>query len=85
VTLRVDQRPGALAIPVQAAAAGSKSVLVVNSADRLEERAVTLGIETPSSYEVLSGLKEGDLVMLGNPQQLAVGQKVEPQVAQLTQ
>jgi len=85
VTLRVDQRPGALAIPVQAAAAGSKSVLVVNSADRLEERAVTLGIETPSSYEVLGGLKEGDLVMLGNPQQLAVGQKVEPQVTQLTQ
>ena len=85
VTLRVDQRPGALAIPVQAAAAGSKSVLVVNSADRLEERAVTFGIETPSSYEVLSGLKEGDLVMLGNAQQLAVGQKVEPQVAQLTQ
>jgi RND family efflux transporter MFP subunit len=80
VSLRVDERPHALAIPVEAAAAGSKSVLVVNASDRLEQRPVKLGLETPSRYEVLSGLKEGDLVMMGNPAQLAVGQRVDPQV-----
>jgi RND family efflux transporter MFP subunit len=84
VSLRVEERPHALAIPVEAAAAGSRSVLVVNAADRLEQRPITLGLETPTRYEVLSGLKEGDLVMIGNPAQLAVGQKVDPQVQNAT-
>ncbi len=80
VTLRMDERPKALAIPVEALGAGGKSVLVVDAAHRLEQRAVTLGMETPGRYEVLSGLAEGDLVMLGNPAQLVVGQKVEPRL-----
>jgi hypothetical protein len=29
---------------------------------------------------VLGGLREGDLVMLGNPAQLPIGQKVEPHI-----
>ena len=49
-------------------------------AGEVEERPVTLGLETPSRYEVLSGLKEGDLVVIGNPGQLAAGQKVEPRI-----
>jgi RND family efflux transporter MFP subunit len=80
VVLKVDERPGALAIPIEALPAGAKSVLVVNSAHQVEERPVTLGLETPSRYEILSGLKEGDLVVLGNPGQLTAGQKVEPRV-----
>jgi RND family efflux transporter MFP subunit len=80
VTLKVDQRAHALAIPVEAVPPGGKSVLLVNAAHQVEERAVKLGIETPSKYEVLSGLREGDLVMLGNPAQVAVGQKVEPRL-----
>jgi RND family efflux transporter MFP subunit len=80
VTLKVDQRASALAIPVEAVAPGGKSVLVLNAAHQVEDRPVKLGIETPSKYEILSGLKEGDLVMLGNPAQVTVGQKVEPQI-----
>jgi len=80
VVLKVDERAHALAIPIEALAAGGKSVLVVNSAHALEERPVTLGLETPARYEVLSGLKEGDLVVLGNPG-LAGGQKVEPRIS----
>jgi RND family efflux transporter MFP subunit len=80
VTLKVDQRANALAIPVEAVPPGGKSVLMVNVAHQVEERSVKLGIETPSRYEVLSGLKEGDLVMLGNPAQVIVGQKVEPRI-----
>ena len=38
---------------------------------------MTLGLETPSRYEVISGLQEGDWVMMGNPAQLKPGQKVE--------
>jgi RND family efflux transporter MFP subunit len=80
VTLKVDQRAHALAIPVEAVPPGGKSILVVNIAHRVEERPVQLGIETPSKYEVLSGLQEGDLVMLGNPAQVTAGQKVDPQI-----
>lgn len=80
VTLKIEDRPHALAIPIEAVPGGGKRVLVVNSAHRLEERAVILGLETPARYEVLRGLNEGDLVMIGNSQ-LAPGQKVEPRIS----
>src|SRR6185437_10763227 len=61
VEIRVDQREHVLAIPIEAVASGGKSVLVVNGDNRVEERSVKFGIETPSKYEVLAGLHEGDL------------------------
>lgn len=82
VTLKVAERPHALAIPLQAVPPGGKSVLVVNAAQRIEERPVTLGLETPGRYEVLNGLEAGELVMLGNPAQLALGEKVEPRIVE---
>ena len=81
VTLRVDNRPHALAIPIEAMPPGGKSVLLVNGSHSLEERAVTLGLETSARYEVLAGLNEGDLVMIGNPAQLTAGQRVEPRLS----
>jgi RND family efflux transporter MFP subunit len=81
VVLRVGERPQALAIPIEALPAGGKSVLLVNAAGEVEERPVTLGLETAARYEVLSGLNAGDLVVIGNPGQLAPGQKVEPRIS----
>ena len=80
VTLRTEERAHALAIPVEALPAGGKQVLVIDGAQRVAERAVTVGLETPARYEVLSGLKEGDLVMLGNPASIPVGEKVQPRL-----
>jgi len=80
VMLKVDHRPHALAIPIEAVPAGGTSVLLVNGSHEVEERAVKLGIETSARYEVLVGLEEGDLVMIGNPAQLAAGQQVEPRL-----
>jgi RND family efflux transporter MFP subunit len=78
VVLNVENRPQTLAIPIQTSASGGTTkVLVVNAKHEIEERPVTLGLETPSKYEVVSGLREGDLVMMGNPSQLKPGQKVE--------
>jgi len=78
VVLNVENRPQSLAIPIQTSASGGTTkVLVVNTKREIEERPVTLGLETPSKYEVVSGLREGDLVMMGNPAQLKPGQKVE--------
>jgi RND family efflux transporter MFP subunit len=81
VVLKVEQHPQALAIPIEAVAPGGRLVCVVNSRNEVEERNITLGLETPTRYEVLSGLNDGDLVMLGNPGQLKPGQKVTVKMA----
>ena len=87
VVLKVERRPQALAIATEAVPAGQKSsVYLVNDQHQIEERPVTLGLETSSSYEVLTGLKEGDLVLVGSRSQVKPGQKVEPKlIASLAQ
>jgi multidrug efflux pump subunit AcrA (membrane-fusion protein) len=78
VVLKVKQRPQTLAIPTEAISTGKKpSVYLVNSNQEIEERPVTLGLETPTKYEIVAGLKEGDLVMIGSRSQVKLGQKVE--------
>jgi len=78
VVLKVEKRPGALAIPTDAVSADKKaSVLVVNNDQEIEERPVTLGMETPGKYEVIDGLKEGELVVISTRSQVKPGQKVE--------
>jgi RND family efflux transporter MFP subunit len=81
VVLKMERRPQALAIPTEALSTGKKtSVYVINSDQVIEERPVTLGLETAGKYEVLAGLKEGDLVMLGRQSQVKPGQKVRAQL-----
>ena len=77
VVLKVERRPQALAIPTEAISTDRKtSVYVVNSGQEIEERSVTLGLETPTQYEIVGGLNEGDLVMMGSRSQVKPGQKV---------
>lgn len=84
VDLKMEQRPNVLAVPIEAVVAGkTPTVNVVNAQNEIEQRAVTLGLETPTKYEVLSGLKEGDLVVIGNPGQIKPGQKVEAKLINL--
>jgi RND family efflux transporter MFP subunit len=82
VILKIDQRPHAVAVPVEAVPSGAKSVLIVNGAHELEERAIKVGLETPTKYEILSGLSAGDLVVVGNSGQLHAGEKIEPKITQ---
>lgn len=78
VVLKVERRPQVLTIPTEAVAGGKKTtVYVVNSKDEIEERPVTLGLETPTRYEVIAGLKEGDRVLIGGRSQVKPGQPVE--------
>ena len=85
VVLKVEKRPQALAVPTEAVAGGkTPTVYVVNHDNQIEERAVKLGLETPDKYEVLSGLQEGDLVVIGNRAGFQAGQKVEPKLIQLS-
>jgi hypothetical protein len=72
-----------VAIPTEAVTPGKTSVYVINANNEVEERTISLGLETPTKYEVLSGLKEGDLVLVGNAGQFKPGQRVEPKVVSL--
>ena len=53
VTLAIDERPNVLAVPVEAVPSGAKTVFVVDSTQRLEERPIKLGLETATKYEIL--------------------------------
>jgi multidrug efflux pump subunit AcrA (membrane-fusion protein) len=55
-------------------------VLIVDGQNRLEEREVRLGLEGASNIEVLSGLNEGDRVLIGSRSQFRAGDRVEPKV-----
>ncbi len=78
VELKVQGHRQVLTIPTESIPAGQRaSVYVVNDKDEIEERPVTLGLETPTRYEVVDGLKEGDRVLVGSRSAVKVGQKVE--------
>jgi hypothetical protein len=51
---------------------------MVVAGGQLEERHIDVGLETPELVEVLSGLNEKDLVVIGNRSQLRAGMRVEP-------
>jgi len=85
VVLKVEKHLQALAVPTEAVA-GEKTptVYVVNQVNQIEEHSVKLGLETADKYEILSGLHEGDLVVIGNRSGFQAGQKVEPKLIQLS-
>src|SRR5581483_10835412 len=61
-----DSRKGVLTIPVEAVPErkdGTATVLIVDKDNRLQQRTVVLGLETPTLVEVKSGLEEGERVV----------------------
>jgi RND family efflux transporter MFP subunit len=72
---------GVLTVPVQAIdRAEEKTTVLVVAGDRIERRSVSLGIDTPERVEIVRGLAEGDLVVVGNRSQLRPGTAVTPKV-----
>ncbi len=75
----LERAKGALTLPVQAIRTpDNPSVLVVSKDGIIEKRAVKLGVETPSRVQIVSGVAEGDAVVLGNSSELEPGMKVVP-------
>ncbi len=83
VSLRVQNDPNALTLPLQAISRGEDktSVLLVNSQNHVEEREIHTGIEGPDRIQILSGLNEGDRVIVGNLGQFRPGQHVDPKMS----
>ena len=72
-----------LTIPIQAMQASGEdhgSVLVVNGSNRIEKLDVSLGLQTSTAAEIVSGLKEGDMVVYGEQSQYKPGELVVPQI-----
>jgi RND family efflux transporter MFP subunit len=80
--LGLDEKENVPTVPLQALNhEGNKtSVLVVNSDGQLEDRAVQAGLETASDAEIISGLNEGEQIVVSDRSGLKPGQKVHPQV-----
>ncbi len=81
-TIVLERKAGVIAVPVQALKRGEEKICVycVKADNRIEERPVTLGLETPNAAEVVSGLSENDLVVVGGRSQLHPGQQVVPKL-----
>jgi RND family efflux transporter MFP subunit len=72
-----------LVLPIQAVqptSEGKGRVLLVNSQNTIEERDVALGLQTATAVEIVSGLRENELVVFGTQGQYHPGQLVSPQV-----
>jgi RND family efflux transporter MFP subunit len=82
-TLDLGEQKGVLVVPVQAVDRGDtkSTVMVVNPSHQIEVRDVTLGIESPDRVELRSGVREGDLVVVGSRSQLKAGATVTAKVA----
>jgi RND family efflux transporter MFP subunit len=77
VRLILKEAKNAIAVPIQAVAAGDKpTVFVVNKDGVIEQRTVTTGLQTPDKVEIREGLAEGDLVIVGRHNGARPGQKV---------
>jgi RND family efflux transporter MFP subunit len=69
-----------LAVPLEAVdrEGAEGTVLLVNAQNVLEERKVRLGLEGSTRIEVLSGLLEGERVVVGSRNEFRPGMKVTP-------
>jgi RND family efflux transporter MFP subunit len=72
-----------LTVPVQAVQAsgeGRGAVLVVGSDNRIEKRDVSLGLESATDVEIVSGLRENERVVFGEQSQYKPGDLVAPKI-----
>lgn len=85
-TLTVVRKPRALAVPQEAVnleGGDMRSVWIVGAGNKVEQRSITVGAETPEYVEVTSGLQPGDRVAVGNRGALRPGEAVQPKLVSL--
>jgi RND family efflux transporter MFP subunit len=84
-TITLDHKADALAVPLQAVAHnGAETIVyVVDASGKLDTHPITLGLQTATDAEILSGLNEGDLVVVGDRGGLKAGQMVHPKIVEV--
>jgi len=83
----VAAKTDVLTVPLEAVETnGSEgTVLVVSTQNTLEERKVQLGLQGSTHIEVLSGLSDGERVVIGSRNEFRAGMKVTPKEIELGQ
>jgi RND family efflux transporter MFP subunit len=82
VRLYLAQQKNVLTIPIQSISSGDTPSVMVVKDNKISRQNVTVGLESPEQAEILSGLEEGDLVVVGSRSSLQVGQDVSPQLVE---
>jgi RND family efflux transporter MFP subunit len=87
VTLDIQRTGSGLTVPIQAVdrTTSQPFALVVDSQDRIEKRPVRLGLQDPNRVEVVSGISDGDHVVVANLSSFKAGESVRPQTVSLPQ
>ncbi len=76
VRLVLEQSKNALSVPIQSVTLGQRPTIVVLNGDhRLEQRKVTLGLQTANKVEIRSGLADNELVLVAKEPGIQFGQK----------
>lgn len=83
VDLTLQRADHAVTVPVTAVDAEANKVMVVGAGDRLESRDVKPGLETANQVQILSGLQDGDLVVVGSRAGLQPGTIVKPKITDI--
>jgi RND family efflux transporter MFP subunit len=86
-TITLEKKDRAIAVPLQAVDQDNNktTVDIVDSSGKIERRQIVLGIQTATDAEVLSGLQEGELVVVSDRSGLKAGQTVQTKVINLMQ
>ena len=86
-TLTLEAKENVLAVPLEAVTRQGDQITayVVSGANKVEVRVVTVGLETSTDAEVVSGLAEGDAVIVSDRSGLKPGEEVIPKVVQMEQ
>jgi RND family efflux transporter MFP subunit len=83
-SLILHQKNNALTVPIEGVQRNGTSgiAFIVNPSGVVEKRSITLGVDSGQRIEVLSGLNDGEQVVVGNLNALQPGQRVRPKVIQ---
>jgi len=85
--LTLEAKNNVLAVPLEAVnhEGDQTTVYVVNGASKVEDRVVTIGLQTSTDAEVVSGLTEGESAIVSDRSGLKPGEVVRPQTVQMLQ
>jgi RND family efflux transporter MFP subunit len=86
-TITLERKNRALVVPMQALSqtGDTATVFVVDMNNRLQSRKVSIGLQAANDAEVLTGLNEGDRVVVSDRSGLKAGVEVQPQTIDVPQ
>ena len=86
-TLTLEAKDNVLSVPLEAVnhEGDQATVYIVSPTGKVEDRVITVGLETSTDAEVVSGLAEGEPVIVSDRSGLKPGQEVRPQIVQMLQ